>query len=762
MSLKITIMGSERITRPEGTKEFDNFDKLADAFQTVQQGEKSGAGFLRGALKKGGTRCDEDLEYSEILILDVDAGKKGRNAPKPEVVHQALTEAEINHFIYTSHSHSETQNKYRVVIESSRYERKDLVENTSAVFSLLAEHNIFIYYGKEMKAWSQHWHLPRREDVTDKLYYWAKYTDGIKWRISYVEEKQSTEKAPEAERDQEGDNETLDELHENIRTGKEFHESLRTLTYQWVRDGMSKANTKALAKTLMNGSVEAGTDRWTERYKEIDRLVDGINTSGEEIGIDDIPEVQETALDNSKPPMPHGRLGQFINETREFMLYQDDTIAFVSCMFMLSSICGRKFNVDIIDKEGRARPTALNMYFTLAAETGVGKSEIENAVENAYNQFPGATGVIRDFFFKGRVTGPKALYRTYKDQRSIGFICNEAGIEGQSSLGDSQGLHSAWLNLYGQGSWKSWTGSKELSDADGSIKSVRAVAISRVSESTPVELSKYYRQGNSVENGLIPRENIFVIKKLNETYNRNMRLEYSDEIVDKMNDLVPRCHSDVAEDTLFKKYIITVDDQALLDDMIGTMEHYRALQNRGTSIHERAMSGRMFVKMLRYCGLITAFNKDADNERSLLIDWEDWKWAKRLVEWEFARVSDVVALTSGDNTMDALVDYFIVKINAILKDTTNSNEARITPEERKVGVIPPTNLRKLVRTNPMLKEIEGDPRYSNQYKSGFDKVIDYMVKLDYIERLDKNPTKRGKALKILPALVDEWNKMVIK
>lgn len=754
MSLKITIMSSEQTKEPEAIKTFKTFDDMANAFSICQEGEKSGYGFVRGPIRKNGKRCDEDLEYSEILILDVDAGKKGRNAPDPKAVSHALREGDISHFIYTSHSHGEEANKYRVVIHSTRYQRKDLVANTSAIFETLAEDGLFIYYGKEMKAWSQHWHLPRRDDPNDEWFYFDKHI-GKKWSIKDVQEEQGKEEKTKAERDQESDIESLDQLHENIRTGKEFHESLRTLTYQWLKDGMSKANVKAMARSILQGSQEAGSERWQERFDQIDHLVDDCVITDEEVDISEIKISDHGESAYIPPPKPHGLLGKFIDQTKEFMLYEDDTIAFVTSMFILSSIAGRKFNVDIQNSDGLARPTALNMYFTLAAETGVGKSEIESIVEKCYSEFSGADGAIMDFFYKGRVTGPKALYRVYKDQRSVGVIANEAGIEGQSTLGDSAGLRGAWLNLYGQGAWNKWTGATELSDIDNSIKSVRAVAISRISESTPVELIKYYRQGSSVENGLIPRECVFVIKDINTATNRNIRTSFTSDIVNRVEPLVSKCHSDIGEDTLFKPFIITVDDDSLRNEMFDMMEHYRKIQARGDTVHERAMASRMFVKMLRYVGIITVFNKNSKHSRALLIDREDWEWAKSIVQWEFDRISDVVALTSGSGVMDELVNYVSLKFGQMLNNTIKNKDGKIAnPVMRNAGIAPTSSLKKVCKGNKAFVELEGDPKFSTYYKSGFDKVIDYMEKIGYIEKLEKNPHARGSAIKAKEGLLD--------
>jgi len=751
MAYIITKFRSETEKQGGIVKQYEHFEDLAKEFKECRKGGKLGSGFIRCETIE---RKDSDCKPSRLLIIDGDESEDGSNAPSPRQVHLALKELGYNHFIYTSHSHSKDKNKYRVVIAADEYDRNAVTANNSAVLLELKARGKAIKHVKEMNSFSQIWFNPRRDDPEDGLYRFYGFFKGKDWEsITDVQESETETKKDQEETEKTGGSESLEQMHENIRTGREYHESLRTLSYQYIADGMSTANAKAILKSIMNSSKDAGSDRWQTRYDDIDRMVDGAIGSSVASSIADL-DLSEPETIHNPPPMPDGLLGKFITELKEFMLYEDDTIAFAAGMFILTSIVGRTFNVDIHSKDGLGAPTALNMYFTLAAETGVGKSEIENAVERTFMEFSGVNGSIRDFFYKGRVTGPRALYRIYKSQRSVGVIANEAGIEGKSSLGDKQGLNSAWLNLYGQGAWNKYTSASELSDSDNSIESIRAVAISRVSESTPVELMSYYRQGASVENGLIPRENMFIIKEINTKANRNIRSHYSKDIRDKMEHLVSICHKNAGEDLGFKPYVISVDDSALLAEMFAMQERLRTRQSKGNTMHERALSGRMFVKMLRYAGIWTVFNVDKEDKDSLTITRSGWSWAVRVVEDEYDKINDVVALTSGNNVMDELIDYTAYKLGQIINGTIKVNDCRVDPEMRRSGIIPTTKVKKAVRSNPQFKDLEGDPKFSGMYKSGIDKVLEYMAKIGYIEVLKKNPLGRGAAIKVLDGLVE--------
>lgn len=757
MSYLITVFKTEKTKLGGRTAQFEKFSDLAACFRVAAIGPKEGSGFVRGQLKPP-VRNDENATNSKLLIIDGDEGKKGRSAPRACDVHEALVKIGLNHFIYTSHSHKKeidgvVRNKYRVVIEASEYERKDLDRNNREILRALAEMGLIIKYVKEMKSWSQIWYEPRLEAGREDVFEYYEYFDGIPWKsyINTIEDESDESDEASAENWNQfdrSDSETLHEMYENIRTGKEYHNSMLIITYQMVKDGMSKAHCKEYMRSLMDASDGVGTERWNTRYLQIDDLVDKIkDEESEKESLErekqfmEMPPVdfksKDKKVDDTEKeiPLPNGLLGKYIRQNMEFMRYKDKKIAFVSSMFILASICGRKFNVDIASADGMADPTALNMYFTLAAETGIGKSEVEGLVEKAYFHFAGNDGNIMDFFYKGKVTGPKAMRRIYSERRSIGFVVNEAGMEGQSKLGDRLGLASEWLNLYGQGAWNKWTSSAEFSDVENSSKSVRAAAVSRIGESTPVELKKFYRSGDNMENGLIPRECVFLLGKANHEINRNIRVEYSSDIRDKFVQLVQTCHKDINEDVLFKPHIITVDDKDLLDDMYNTQEQYRKIQlgfvKGKDGLHQRAMASRLFVKMLRYCGLITIFNKEKSSARCLVIDKDDWEWSKRIVEWEYSQVDKLVNLTMiADDDMGKCMRVVSRKIMEMLNDEVGVKDCQLNAKERKQQIIPAGKLNKLIRTKPEIKEL--------QNKAGFRSmpviymILEYMARQEYI------------------------------
>ncbi len=305
MSYDITYFkGSHRNTKGGDCWSFDVFKELADEFKVCAKGAKHSAYVVRGELKNG-ERKDANMSVSNLLVIDGDEGLRGKELCSPKSVHEALLELNINHFIYTTHSHSASVNKFRVFIAATTYNKQSLKANNKSILKLLAGKDCKIKNVKEMGAWSQPWFVPTRDNPEDGLFEHYSFTDGNDWESIHVEENKTEAETQTSESRAEG-GESLDELYENIRSGKEYHESLRTISYQYIKDGMSAANCKAILRTMLDGSSDAGSERWKTRYNDIDRLVDGaVSRKDDETKFGEAPKEY---VPSNVPSFPRGVL----------------------------------------------------------------------------------------------------------------------------------------------------------------------------------------------------------------------------------------------------------------------------------------------------------------------------------------------------------------------------------------------------------------------------------------------------------------------
>ena len=140
------------------------FPQLCRALSTpTVRADKLDAGyFLRCAGTKRGN--DAVSNTASVLLLDGDSrigidGTATNGAVNPQEVHLILNHLNIEHFIYTSHSHDVGLNKYRVVIPVT-YTREQLPVLLAWIFARLHENGVDLVNVKENTSWAQAWFLP--------------------------------------------------------------------------------------------------------------------------------------------------------------------------------------------------------------------------------------------------------------------------------------------------------------------------------------------------------------------------------------------------------------------------------------------------------------------------------------------------------------------------------------------------------------------------------------------------------------------------
>ena len=146
------------------------FQQLCRAFSTPKiDNDKLNAGyFLRCTGTKRGNETVADT--ADLLILDGDSrigidGTVTNGAVNPMELHLLLNWLNIDHFMYTSHSHTKAHgfddgvNKYRVLIPVT-YTRQQLPALLSWLFDRMTDNGIELVNVKENSSWAQAWFMP--------------------------------------------------------------------------------------------------------------------------------------------------------------------------------------------------------------------------------------------------------------------------------------------------------------------------------------------------------------------------------------------------------------------------------------------------------------------------------------------------------------------------------------------------------------------------------------------------------------------------
>ena len=145
-----------------------SFPDFCEALSAPQTGVKDGTYWVRGGYFNGSQkRADAHLLAADMVILDGDkridpeTGELYDGAPHPSLVHEVLRDLDIQHHIYTSHSHDANRNKYRVCVPAHVENQQLLCACVDWLIERLHAEGIYLATVPENYAWSQPWYHPR-------------------------------------------------------------------------------------------------------------------------------------------------------------------------------------------------------------------------------------------------------------------------------------------------------------------------------------------------------------------------------------------------------------------------------------------------------------------------------------------------------------------------------------------------------------------------------------------------------------------------
>ena len=720
-----TLAQSERAKTEDGYKVFSGatLEGLYTAyFSECKAGKKLGSGIIRGALIDV-PRCDEHLEYSKLLIIDADGGLSGNVTPTIECCHEALIALGYNHVIYTTFSHSAGFHKYRAIVELNEdIVQHELHDNMSRLIDELRAQGCALKYAHEMNTWSQIWFLPRSENPECFISYL--YQDGGTFEAIHVEKSAKAESTENKESTR-AETETLDEMFANIRSGKEFHNSLRNISYQLVKDGASRAIVLATLRSLMESSSASGTERWVTRMNEMERLVDGAFERVDEEAQDFvIPEYVAPASDYTPPPIPPKRLGRYITQIMRDMPKPQIEFAFAMGLGSVAAICGAKFNAKTNQFSG------LNINMTVVADTGFGKGQISKF----YNQLflGGLNGKIinlaggdgsASFVGSNNYTAPKPLHRDLMLGRSKVVCMQEAGIMLGAKSGNADELSAYVMENFINSAHDTWSSSRAYSSEENSLKSFRAPAMTMVLESTEESIATSLRNMNAIESGYIPRQTMFKVNakpKMNRDRHTKATYNFDQDIVSQLQLLIGECAKVQATPDLTPHLVEWPDD--LFADLCDLTDHY---DNDFTYDRiAKVMASRMAHKVIKFAALAAVFNRWSSG--NLMMDAESWAWAKSMGEWEMKHIDHNLSYMREENDYDEALDQIKQRLHAALYHK-NTSKAQLEAKVVKRAVL--TNrltqaIKNLAKDRRMPTDVFVDMQLKNLERMGLVKLLD--------------------------------------
>lgn len=731
MRLSIVSKGNASHLIPDVVFE-GTFDELSDNFKNYRAGKGKHDGyFTRGELS--GSRSNKNLDSAEVMVLDGDQSIDNEySAPDPVVLHELLIKENINHFFYTTHSYDPPKKiKWRCVIECQMDCKEQLKPTLEKIFTFLHSHDYPLVNVKENWTWSQAWFLPNR-DKDDGKYIFLKYMDGE----PYIAEEPATVSVKNlAIKKNTGfqydDTASYADNITAIRNGISYYKELQNVLYGMAKDGRAQAVIECDAEMIMLASKASKPDhpeheKWQKRFDLIPTYVQQAvdcekDDEFEEVNLDDI-EIKEQNFKNNDLDFPPGLMGELCEDFYDMSPHPNKEIALVGGFGLVAGITGRKYNV---------MGTGLNIYATLLADSGIGKSAIKNGINKAIRE--SGTPSASTFAGSSRFTGPRAVFDMLSTGMSRVCVLEEAGLINESSAGDSSGLNRVMLDLYTSSGAGEYAGGEAYSDSKNSIPILPSPALTVVNISTPKSYLQAMKNKGAELSGEIARMWLTRSVKDKTYLNTKRKKRFSKDVHNRINELIQFCVN--KQDPNKPDEIIDIDCdgidlQAESNKWVDKENEYRSQGD----ILRRTIASRAFIKTLKLASVCSVFNGYN------CIGEKEFEWAQNAVQTESELIQQTFMFEATDDLSDVVMNIVCPVIVKLLKGGYGDLKVSPNPNMRKMGVFSKSNITQALKMNKLLKELDDDPARNNP-RTGLEKAIDYMIRNDLIIGLKADALK---------------------
>lgn len=742
-----------------------SFREFGEFCSKPQQGGKHEAYFIRGvpvteekyvsgsgrAYYDGKFRHDDSLWKADFLIIDADNSK----ADSIDTA-SALDKIDLIYFLYTTHSHSENKNNFRVVLPCKIDCKANLEMTALTLIADLKNAGLDIEYVREMGVWSQAWFLPTRDDPNDGLFQYYENMIGEDYVQSRENRKENchsgnSDSGVHGDADIRRSNtvgdracsktnkQSIGELIEIMRVyGEGCHNAMLKYSHMLTSDGVAKKTVIVTMQGIM--SENRHNDKRTEtRYNEIERIVE----DREGIGAEIIPlrfqaktEEKISARIVADIDWPPGLLGELCQSAYNFSLYPDKTISLVASLGLMAGIAGRRFNIG---------GSGLNLYLTLLMDTGGGKSVIGKFIRRVLNDSNIFIG--GDIFIgSGNYTGPKAIMDDLLKKRCMISVFTEAGFMFRSRAGDKDGLTRSLLDLYGCSGYGCYSSGANYSSDKNHIPAIASPCFSLINESTPEVFLQALKDG--AKTGEINRMNIFRLENPPVTSNRNHKFHVDPEILDRVKKLMTRAaKTQKDDDPDITNFIITSEMYDFADKIKKDALDYREDDYIRFSMMQR--SAEKTFKLAALCTVLDINAKKNKGIRELNVSKEAWEWALKMYEYEMRGINDFFRVDESQEMFGIASGVVYNAVSKILNAKYKDPKLQPKPMDRKRNRFPLVMLRFALKN--CRKVIEA--RNLAYKKDGFDVVLDYLKTEEYI-KVNKIPPDAKKYIIVNPSFLE--------
>ena len=495
-----------------------------------------------------------------------------------------------------------------------------------------------------------------------------------------------------------------------------------------------------MAERMVVGEIEREAsvikNREFNRDNVIDYVRDGIEIIYEEHSkeVDEItlPEdaIQKVKYEIDWPPGLMGEVCQQIN--KNFFYYPNKIMAISAGLAAFAGIMGRVYQVDGL---------GLNMYITLLAKSGMGKDGIDEAVKHIVMANE-PLDAEKNFLGSPEFFSERAIFNMFS-KKGMSKVCisDEAGMKSGSTAGDTLRVQSTLLTLFGRSTRGKTAEATQLSNASDNCPMLHSPSLTVLHLSVPKSYLKNLKEGNSHETGRLAR--VWLLRAPDEYpyENENRTREFDNIIYKRILEIKNICRgvkeAGLLNSPMYKTFNIK------LPDWLKEQKPQRLWRDRqkkyaemGDDLRENLCS-RAWSKILKMSAICSVVNGKTE------IGEGEYKWATKCIERELKFVQHTFYNESTDTLEGLAKNVMYVTISNVLRGKSKDAKVKAREQLHKKNMISKSTIVYLTKNNNLLNSLDDDPKFKSNPINGNQKVLDYMVKMNYLRRISEDVVKRN-------------------
>ena len=539
------ISASSGTLQPLEAQDFPHFCEIF--FNKCSEGTKDGPYFTTAS--KVDELHRDNVNHLESHCVCIDGDQKvgdPKSCIEPKRVHEVLKRKDINHFIYTSFSHSPPdKHKWRLVVPCKITSLDEHKATVAHLHKLLFDNGLNeLVAVKESFNLSQLWYLPRSKDPsvfqTFSHFTGKDFPTHDQYPNFWSLVPTPTKTKPEVN-EPEPETTSYDEIIHNIETATHpIHDSINLFIYGSVKDGLPRWRIlKDLNRMSEDWDLEVEGGKLQGYKNDFERLVD---TAIKKFSVEQ-PEyhshwTEETEAFSNVPriftnyPDQGGMMEELVQCCLDWMVFPNRQIAVTAARAVISTLGARVYTF-----EG-GKGIALTCLIT--GRSTIGKSNIKKFFLWLMDNFQLAN-TSQEFIGDQYYTSVKNMVKDVNDKTSLLSVRTESGQSDKSKAGDMARVMAYELEFSTESGAAGYISGGGQNDK---IPPLFSPAVTTIRESVAKIQSDADAMNQSVVAGVSGRRSLVLI----DVIKGNMNPSPITKIPKRIKDLIIKLYSKASDD----------------------------------------------------------------------------------------------------------------------------------------------------------------------------------------------------------------------